>query len=128
MNWSVQLRLVPPGAPYLQGADILLAADCSAFAVPDFHTRYLKNKPVIIACPKLEDNEPQIAKMAEVLRVAQPSSLTVLRMEVPCCSGILGAVLEARRRAAATTPVRDVVVTVQGAIRLDREVPIEQTA
>ena len=114
MNWPVQLRLVPPGAPYLQGADILLAADCSAFAVPDFHTRYLKNKPVIIACPKLEDNEPQIAKMAEVFRVAKPSSLTVLRMEVPCCGGLARIAEEAAARSGVNVPIKTVIVSVDG--------------
>ncbi len=88
MNWPVQLRLVPASAPYLRGADILLAADCTAFAAPDFHRRYLKNKPVVIACPKLEDQAPQIAKLAELIKTAQPASLTVLRMEVPCCGGL----------------------------------------
>lgn len=114
MNWPVQLRLVPPAAPYLRGADILLAADCSAFAVPDFHARYLKNKPVIIACPKLEDNEPQIAKMAEVLRVAQPASLTVLRMEVPCCGGLVRIAEEAVVRSGVDVQVKTVVVGIDG--------------
>lgn len=117
MNWPVQLRLVPPGAPYLRGADILLAADCTAFAVPDFHARYLKNKPVIIACPKLEDNEPQIAKMAEVLRVAQPSSLTVLRMEVPCCGGLVRIAEEAVMRSGVDVPVKTVIVGIDGSER-----------
>ncbi len=114
MNWPVQLRLVPPGAPYLQGADILLAADCTALAVPDFHSRYLRNRPVVIACPKLEDNDPQIAKLADIVRTAKPASITVLRMEVPCCGGLVR-VAEAAVQAAGTgTPVMTVVVGVDG--------------
>ncbi|MCD8351523.1 MAG: 4Fe-4S binding protein [Planctomycetaceae bacterium] len=114
MNWPVQLRLVPPGAPYLQGADILLAADCTALAVPDFHARYLRNRPVVIACPKLEDNDPQIAKLADIVRTARPASITVLRMEVPCCGGLVRVAEEAVKVAGTGTPVRTVVVGVDG--------------
>ncbi|MCD8141091.1 MAG: hypothetical protein LUE17_15205 [Planctomycetaceae bacterium] len=114
MNWPVQLRLVPPGAPYLQGADILLAADCTALAVPDFHARYLCNRPVVIACPKLEDNGPQIAKLADIVRTANPASITVLRMEVPCCGGLVRVAEEAVALAGTGTPVRTVVVGVDG--------------
>ena len=115
MNWPVQLRLVPPGAPYLKNADLLLAADCVPVAVPDFHARYLKNKPVIIACPKLEDNEPQIEKLADILRTAQPASLTVLRMEVPCCGGLVRVAEEAIRRAGLNTPMHVEIISVEGA-------------
>ena len=114
MNWPVQLRLVPPAAPYLKGADILLAADCTAFAVPDFHQKYLKNKQVLIACPKLEDNEPQVVKLTEVLRAAQPASLTVLRMEVPCCGGLVRVAEQAVAWSGLNIPVRTVVVGVDG--------------
>lgn len=114
MNWPVQLKLVPPAAPYLKGADILMAADCTAFAVPDFHGRYLKNKPVIISCPKLEDNESQIAKMAEIIRTAEPSSITVVRMEVPCCGGLVRNVLDAVKRSGIDVPVHTIIVGVDG--------------
>ena len=114
MNWPVQLKLVPPAAPYLKGADILLAADCAAVAVPDFHARYLKNRPVIISCPKLEDNEPQIAKLAEIVRTARPASLTVVRMEVPCCGGLVRVAQEAVRQAGLDVPVKTVIVGVDG--------------
>lgn len=106
--------LVPAGAPYLRGADILLAADCAPVAVPDFHSRYLKGKPVIIACPKLEDNAPQVDKLAEIIRTAQPASLTVLRMEVPCCGGLTRVAEEAVRQSGLTVPVRAVIVKLDG--------------
>lgn len=115
MNWPVQLRLVPPAAPYLKGADILLAADCAAVAVPGFHARYLKNKPVIIACPKLDDNAPQTAKLAEIVKTARPSSLTVLRMEVPCCGGLVRVAEEAVKQSGLTIPVKTVIVGIDGA-------------
>lgn len=114
MNWPVQLKLVPPSAPYLRGADILVAADCAPVAVPDFHSRYLRGKPVIIACPKLEDNAPQVEKLAEIVRVARPASLTVLRMEVPCCGGLVRVAEEAVRRSGLDVPVSVVVVNLDG--------------
>ena len=88
--------------PYCDTKSILTVSD------------YLKNKPVIIACPKLEDNEPQIAKMAEVFRVAKPSSLTVLRMEVPCCGGLARIAEEAAARSGVNVPIKTVIVSVDG--------------
>lgn len=121
VNWPVQLKLVPPTADYLKGADLLLAADCTAFAVPDFHARYLKNKPVLIACPKLEDNEPQVAKLAQVIQAAKPASITVLRMEVPCCGGLVRVAEEAVRLSGAAVPVRTVIVGIDGSEIPSRE-------
>ena len=74
INWPVQLTLVPPGAPYLRGADILLVADCVPFAMPDFHQRFLRGKPVVIGCPKLDQPEFYITKLAEVVRAARPNT------------------------------------------------------
>lgn len=116
MNWPVQLKLVPPSAPYLKGADLLLAADCTPVAVPDFHSRFLKNRPVVIACPKLEDNEPQAAKLADILRTARPSSLTVLRMEVPCCGGLVRVAEEAIQRSGLDIRLDTVIISVDGTV------------
>ncbi len=115
VNWPVQLKLVPPAAPYLKGADLLLAADCTAFAVPDIHARYMRNRPVIIACPKLDDTEAQIDKLESLLQTARPASLTVLRMEVPCCGGLVRVAEEAVRRSGLSIPVQAIVVGVDGA-------------
>jgi MinD superfamily P-loop ATPase containing an inserted ferredoxin domain len=114
MNWPVQLQLVPAGAPYLRGADIVLAADCVPVAVPDFHARYLRNKPVIIACPKLDDNAAQIAKLAEIIRTSKPSSITVVRMEVPCCGGLVRVAEEAVRESGENTRVDTIIVGADG--------------
>ncbi len=116
MNWPIQLALVPPSAPYLKGADLLLAADCTAAAMPDFHARYLRNRPLIIACPKLEANDPQIAKLAAILQAARPASLTVLRMEVPCCGGLVRVAEEAIRRSGLEVPLTTVVVGLDGTV------------
>lgn len=114
VNWPVQLKLVPPGASYLKGADILLAADCVAVAVPDFHGRYLRGKPVIIACPKLDDVGVQVEKLAEIIMTARPSSVTVVRMEVPCCGGLVRVAQEAVWRSGLGIPLRVVVVGTDG--------------
>ncbi|MCC8166414.1 MAG: 4Fe-4S binding protein [Planctomycetes bacterium] len=113
-NWPIQLRLVPPTAPFLKGADILLAADCSGFAAPDLHATYLRGRVLIIACPKLEEADPQIVKLASILRAAVPSSLTVLRMEVPCCGGLTRIATEAVARSGLDLPVDVVTVTTDG--------------
>jgi Fe-S-cluster-containing hydrogenase component 2 len=86
-QWPVQLALVSPGAPYFQGADIILAADCVAFAMGDFHNTLLKGHSLAIACPKLDDVEPYVAKLAEIVKNAR--SLKVVHMEVPCCFGLV---------------------------------------
>jgi NAD-dependent dihydropyrimidine dehydrogenase PreA subunit len=87
-NWPIQLMLVPPQAPYLQGADILLVADCVPFAYADFHRRFLRGRPVIIGCPKLDQADFYVKKLAQIIHTAQPRSISILRMEVPCCSGL----------------------------------------
>lgn len=117
MNWPVQLKLVPPSAPYLKGADILLAADCAAVAVPDFHEKFLKGKPVIISCPKLDDANPQIDKLAEIIMTARPASLTVVRMEVPCCGGLARVAQEAIWRSGLPVPLRTIIVGTDGMVK-----------
>lgn len=94
-HWPVQLRLVPPMAPYLKNADILVCADCVPFALAGFHDRYLADRVVLVGCPKLDDLSYYREKLEDVFREARPHSITVLRMEVPCCSGLSHAAVEA---------------------------------
>jgi Pyruvate/2-oxoacid:ferredoxin oxidoreductase delta subunit len=115
-NWPIQLTLVPPMAPYLQGADILLVADCVPFAYADFHRQFLKDKPVIIGCPKLDQMEAYAKKLTEILRLAHPQSLTVLHMEVPCCSGFTRLAQYALRAAESAIPLTDVTIGIRGDI------------
>ena len=115
-NWPIQLTLVPPMAPYLQGADILLVADCVPFAYADFHRRFLKDKPVIIGCPKLDQMDAYAKKLTEIVRVARPKSLSVLHMEVPCCSGFTRLAQYALQAAASDVPLTDVTVGIRGEI------------
>jgi NAD-dependent dihydropyrimidine dehydrogenase PreA subunit len=104
-HWPVQLMLVPAGAPFLKGADILIAADCVPFKVPDFHSRYLQGKALLVGCPKLDNLDFYRRKLKEIFAAARPKSITVLRMEVPCCGGIVHAVQEARDQSAPNLPV-----------------------
>jgi Pyruvate/2-oxoacid:ferredoxin oxidoreductase delta subunit len=104
-HWPVQLGLVPPTAPFLNGADLLICADCVPFVVPDFHARDLAGRSVVVACPKLDDMGPHRERLAGILAQGRPARVTVLRMEVPCCGGLGRAVLEARDNHAPHVPV-----------------------
>lgn len=115
-HWPIQLHLVPPSAPFLQGADLLLAADCVAFALADFHERYLRGRPVAIACPKLDQTQPYVEKLAAMFTRASLRSLTVVHMEVPCCTGLLRIAQAARRAAGVDVPLREVVISTRGTV------------
>jgi ferredoxin len=116
-TWPVQLKLVAPNAPFLMGADILICADCIPFAVPDFHARFLKGKVVLVGCPKLDDLNLYHQKMMMIFEQCRPNSLTVLKMEVPCCTGIAQAALHARQTANPELPVEVFTIGIQGDIR-----------
>jgi Pyruvate/2-oxoacid:ferredoxin oxidoreductase delta subunit len=114
-NWPVQLALVPPFAPYLQGAELLLAADCVPFAYADFHRTFLRGaRPVLIACPKLDNVGPYVEKLAQIFQAAKPKSLTIVRMEVPCCGGLARAAAQAQALAGSRVPIREVIVGIRG--------------
>lgn len=117
-QFPVQLHLLNPHAGFLQGADLLLAADCTAFAYGDFHRRFLKGKSLAIACPKLDSNiQNYIDKLIEIVDVAMIDTLTVLIMEVPCCNGLVRIVQMAREQAKRNVPMKVVVISVQGEIK-----------
>lgn len=115
-HWPVQLTLVPPTAPFLEGAHILVCADCVPFAFADFHRRYLAGHAVLVGCPKLDDLSYYREKLTDIFREAQPASITVLRMEVPCCGGIAHAAIEARNRVAPDCPMDIHTITVRGEV------------
>jgi len=116
-NWPVQLALVPPTAPYLRDADLLLVADCVPFAYADFHRQFLRGNPVLIGCPKLDDPESYAKKMTEILAQAGPRSLTVLHMEVPCCGGLTRIAQYALANSPRKIPFKDVTIGIRGDIR-----------
>ena len=116
-HWPVQLHLVPPTAPFFQNQDVLLAADCVAFAVGDFHQRFLAGSSLAIACPKLDSNqEIYLQKLVAMIDEAKIRSLKVMVMEVPCCGGLVRLVEEALRKAKRDLPVECLVVGTQGHI------------
>lgn len=117
-HWPVQLPLVPPVGPLWQDADVLIAADCVPFAMPDFHERLLAGKSVAVACPKLDDVRAHVEKLTRIFAHNTVRSVTVAHMEVPCCFGIVQAVrlaLEASGRS--DIAVHDVTVGVDGTLR-----------
>jgi len=115
-QWPIQLRLVPPHAPYFRNADLMLVADCVPFAYGDFHRDFLKGKAVAIGCPKLDDLDAYIDKVAEILRVADVKSLKVVHMEVPCCYGLVHIVQEAMKKAGKDIPFETVMIGVKGEV------------
>lgn len=116
-HWPVQLHLVPPTAPFFRDKDVLLAADCVAFAVGDFHQRFLAGSSLAIACPKLDSNqEIYLQKLVAMIDEAEIRSLKVMVMEVPCCGGLVRLAEEALRRANRDLPVECLVVGTQGHI------------
>lgn len=119
-HWPVQLRLLPPVAPVLRGARLLVAADCVPVAYADFHAALLRDHAVVIACPKLDDTRGYVEKLADMIRLNDLAEITVVHMEVPCCTGILHAVLEARHLAESNVPVRDLVISIRGEVLADR--------
>lgn len=116
-QWPVQLTLVPANAPFLRGADVLLAADCVPFAYPAFHQEFLRGRALLIACPKLDDFPAHLAKLVEVLRQARPKSITVVHMEVPCCSGLTHMAQQAIRMSGIQVPLEDVTVGIRGQVK-----------
>ena len=116
-QWPIQLHLISPLAPYYQGADVLLAADCVGYALGDFHREYLKGKSIAIACPKLDEGQDIYQeKIKAWIDEAKINTLTVLIMQVPCCMGLLNLAQEAAQASQRKVPIKYVVVGVQGEI------------
>jgi len=113
-QWPVQLQLVPPTAPYFRDAEILIAADCVAFAMGDMHRQLLKGKAIAIACPKLDETGSYVDKMAQIFKTGEVRSVTVAIMEVPCCRGLDVMVREAVTRSGRDIPLETVVIGING--------------
>ncbi len=116
-QWPIQLHLVPPTAPYFQGANVLLAADCTAFAVADFHAKHLAGRALAIACPKLDQGQDSyLEKLVSMIDDANIDTLTVMVMEVPCCAGLFSLAVKAVELAKRKIPVKRLVVGIRGDI------------
>ncbi|WP_346938305.1 4Fe-4S dicluster domain-containing protein [uncultured Clostridium sp.] len=116
MQWPVQLNLINTSAPYLNNANLLIAADCTAYAYGNFHRDFMKDKITVIGCPKLDDNEHYKNKLTEILKKNNIKSITVVRMEVPCCSGIVSAVKKAMLASEVIVPYTEITITSNGNI------------
>lgn len=113
-HWPVQLKLVSPNAPYFANADLLLVADCVPFAMGDFHNRFLKDHSVIVGCPKLDDTGFYIEKLATIIQANKLNSLTVIHMEVPCCSGLTNIARQAIAKNKIEIGFKDVTIGLNG--------------
>lgn len=113
-NWPVQISLVPPKAPYLENADLLIAADCAPFAYGDFHRRFMEGKVLLVGCPKLDNTQAYVEKLSHMFRENNIHSISVVYMEVPCCSGIVQMVQEALRQSGTSIPTTLYRVGIKG--------------
>jgi len=113
-HWPVQLTLVPPTAPFLQGANLLLVADCVPFACAGFHRDFLRDHSLLVACPKLDDFQAHLKKLADILSHSSVKSLTVVHMEVPCCAGLTYMVKQAIQLAGKDIPFKEVTIGIKG--------------
>lgn len=118
MQWPVQIKLVPVNAPYFDGANLLVAADCTAFAYGDFHNKFIKNHITLIGCPKLDEGDYS-EKLTEIFRNNDIKSVKVVRMQVPCCGGIENAVKQALINSRKMIPWQVVVISTDGQILED---------
>lgn len=115
-HWPVQLTLVPPGAKFLNATDVVLIADCVPFAYPNLHRDFLKDHSVLVACPKLDNAEAHLMKLIEVIKKSNLKSLTVVHMEVPCCSGLAYIARKAIAASGTNLPFKEVVIGIKGDI------------
>lgn len=116
-QWPVQMHLLNPNAPYLRGSDLLLAADCVAFAMGNFHSRHLKGRSLAIACPKLDHGtDIYVEKLTAMIDQAKVNTITVMMMEVPCCGGLLQTVRIALSGAARKVPVKQMIISLSGEV------------
>ena len=123
-NWPIQLKLVGTTAPYFNGADILLAADCTAFSTVGFHSRFIKGSKVLIACPKLDDAQLYYEKLTEMFRANSIRSVQVVRMEVPCCGGLAHIVKQAVQASGKDIPCSEVIIGIKGDILSEGKNPL----
>jgi len=116
-QWPIQLHLIAPTAPYYEGADVLLVADCVAYALGSFHTDYLRGRSIAIACSKLDKGQDvYVEKIRSWLEEARINTLTVMMMQVPCCGGLLHLARQAAQASERNVPIKYIVVSLQGEI------------
>ncbi len=115
-HWPVQIRLIPPTAPFLQGADLLVAADCTAVSYPNIQQDYISGKVVMMGCPKFDDQQLYVERFTEIFQQSNIKSLTILIMEVPCCGAMLQIIKQAYDNVKPDISVKQVVISIKGAV------------
>jgi len=116
-QWPVQLHLLNPNAPYFKNAELVVSADCVPYTYPDFHRKILKNSRLVILCPKLDNsNEEYINKLAEIFKINDIKSVSVIRMEVPCCGGVTAITKEALKLSGVNLKLNEITVSIKGEI------------
>jgi len=120
-HWPIQIRLAPAGAPFLKGADLLILADCSAVAYAHLHRDLLRGRAVLMGCPKFDSAQDYILKFAEIFKTAGIRSITVVFMEVPCCSGLPVILKKAMALAETRIPMREIKVSAKGRVLSEEE-------
>ena len=115
-HWPVQINLIPANAPFLKGADLLIAADCVPVAYPNFHLDFLKGKVVMVGCPKFDDVEAYIGKFTEIFKTADIHSVTALVMEVPCCAALPVIIRRAMDAAGKKVPLEQITISTRGEV------------
>ncbi len=116
-HWPVQIHLVPASAPFLNGADIVVAADCVPFAYPEFHEDFLKDNVALVGCPKLDDTQAYLEKLTAIFQQNDVKSVTSLHMEVPCCFGLTRLIENAIQAAGKEINVKDITITTKGEVK-----------
>ncbi|MBI4683628.1 MAG: hypothetical protein HY755_00330 [Nitrospirae bacterium] len=121
-HWPIQIKLMGTVIPFLNNADLLVAADCTAFAVKGFHERFLKDKKLLIGCPKLDNAQFYVEKFTEIFSNIPIKTVTCLRMEVPCCGGITAILKEAIKRSGKDIPFAETIIGVKGNVLGEKKV------
>lgn len=121
-HWPIQIKLIGTVAPFLNNADLLVAADCTAFAVHDFHKNFLKDRKVLIGCPKLDDAMSYVEKFTEIFGNIPIKKVSCLRMEVPCCGGMTAVLKEAITRSGKEIPLTETIIGVKGNLLGERQI------
>jgi ferredoxin len=115
-HWPIQINLIPPTAPFLKGADLLIAADCTSFTYPNFHEDFLKGKVLMVGCPKFDEVKEYIQKFAEIFSTADIKSVTIVVIEVPCCQGLPMIVKKGMTLAGKEVPMEQVILSTKGEV------------
>jgi hypothetical protein len=124
-HWPIQIKLMGTTIPFLNDADLMVAADCTAFAVHDFHNSFLKDKKLLIGCPKLDDAQFYVEKFTEIFSNISIKTLTCLIMQVPCCGGMIFILKEALKRSGKNVPLKEIILGVKGELLSEREISLE---